>query len=115
MTMRTLALVFLSITVVPVHTNQFIKEHGIDLFTPEDIEFLEQAVIMLLESAADGDRVSWQNPSTGANGTLELLRSYEKDLYFCREVEVVAVGRGFTDQYRRRFCRDDNFQWNADN
>ena len=97
-----------------LYASDLVKSQVIELFTPEDLNFFEEAIVQLLDSAADGESISWNSPNSGANGTLELIGSYEKDLRRCREVKIVAIGKGYTDQYSWAYCRDENYQWSVD-
>ena len=108
---------FIYLLLMPAGFSQasdLIRTHGVELFTSEDMEFLDQAIVQLLESAADGESISWVSPNTGANGTLELIRSYEKNLQQCREVDIISSGKGYTDHYTWGFCYDESYNWSVD-
>ncbi|SLN29736.1 RT0821/Lpp0805 family surface protein [Oceanibacterium hippocampi] len=77
-----------------------------------DTAAMERAVNEALESRLSGQTVRWQNPATGASGTITPVRTYRaRNGQWCREFTRNWVRPGGTDQLRGIACRQDDGRW----
>ncbi|MDH3695025.1 MAG: RT0821/Lpp0805 family surface protein [Gammaproteobacteria bacterium] len=89
---------------------QFTLSKNIDLLTEKDAALFHDMVELALDSQPDGYVLSWENPESGANGTLQIAGTDNSDAY-CREVALVRHAKGVTEQSSMQFCRQANNQW----
>lgn len=73
--------------------------------TAEDIEFAQAAAREGMDGQPVGTVIGWKNPTTGAAGSVELIRLYERDGMGCREVmhQFHTPGEG-EGEFLSRIC-----------
>jgi hypothetical protein len=84
-----------------------------------DLELLNQAAEKLYtqENVADGATESWDNPLTGASGSVKVVNSFHRtvrgDSLLCRKLryEVAVRGRTGTRSYLIDWCRLPDGTW----
>jgi len=89
---------------------QFTLSKNVDMLTKEDAALFHDMVELALDSQPDGYVLSWENPESGANGTLQIANTDSSDAY-CREVALVRHAKGVTEQSSMQFCRQADNQW----
>lgn len=88
-------------------------------FSKKDIKMFNLAVNELLNVGAVGDKREWNNPESGINGRVKILRFYvgEGDDEFeyadCSEVMIKAFKEDeILFDHQKSYCKDDNGKWN---
>lgn len=73
----------------------------------------EAALSRALESQASGTPVRWENPDSGATGSIKPVRTFKnRDDQFCREYERVHVSSaGRSETVIGIACRDESGAW----
>ncbi len=89
---------------------QFTLSKNVDLMSEDDAAIFHSMVELALDSQPDGYVLSWENPESGANGTLQIANTDNSDAY-CREVALVRHAKGVTEQSSMRFCRQTDNTW----
>jgi surface antigen len=86
-------------------TNLFLNRSMAAQMSREDLQMAQAALREALGSAADGSVVAWNNPATGASGTVTPLKSSTQGGRPCRIVQTFIDARGqrSTDQWE--FCK----------
>ncbi len=64
-----------------------------------------------LDQAPDGDTRGWNNPETGAFGTIQPLNSYEAGGSNCRRTEIFNSAKGTSGTSRFDFCKQPDGKW----
>ena len=82
-------------------------------FTDDDWELASDAARRALNEAADGETVSWENPRTGASGTLSPLSTLSRDGATCRRLQTSSSARGTTGGSVFEFCQRPDGTWGA--
>jgi surface antigen len=100
----------ISLPAVAVNWN-FLQYGPAGQFTAEDWELLRQSGREALDKAADGDTRGWNNPATGAFGTIQPLNTYERDGAGCRRTEVYNHSRDSSGTSRFDFCKQSDGSW----
>jgi len=89
----------------------FLQYGPANYFTAEDWELLRQAGRGALDQAADGDTRGWNNPDTGAFGTVQPLDTIERDGSICRRTEVYNNAKDASATTRFEFCKQPDGTW----
>jgi surface antigen len=86
-------------------TDLFLNRSMAAQMTREDLQMAQAALREALGSASDGSVVAWNNPATGASGTVTPLKSSTQGGRACRVVQTYTDARGqrSTDQWE--FCK----------
>ena len=88
-------------------------------FSKKDIKMFNLTVNELLNVGSVGDRKEWNNPESGVNGSVKILRFYEGEgdgefeFADCSEVKIKA----FKEEenifdHQKSYCKDDDGKWN---
>lgn len=85
----------------------FMVHTPIGNFTDEDTMIFTTTVNNALNS---GKKISWNNPHTGASGTVTPLSVSQTNGMRCREVQVFNQAKGMTSNSKFKFCRI-NGEW----
>ena len=80
-------------------------------FTDQDWEQLRQVGRAALDEAADGESRGWNNPATGASGSIRPLDTQQRDGTACRRTEVVNNTKDSSSTTRFDFCRQADGSW----
>lgn len=111
--MRTLSLMILVIvswSPLQAEELQFTLSKNVNLLTEDDAAMFHSMVELALDSQPDGYVLSWENPASGANGTLQIASTENNEAY-CREIALVRHAKGVTEQSAMQFCCEPNNQW----
>lgn len=92
----------------------FTPNEQLGLLTEEDATMFESMVELALDSEPDGHVLSWENPVTTANGTLQITSTDEDGDRYCRDVALVRYARGHTEQWSLLYCRLADNTWVLD-
>ena len=79
---------------------------------PSDISRFNDSALLAMEETADGQLLSWKNPTTGVAGTIKPTRTYYagKDVY-CREFEAKIAVNDEVGAASSRACRIAGGAW----
>jgi surface antigen len=80
-------------------------------FTEADWELLTEAGRRALTTRADGDTEGWASPDTGAYGTIQPLKTMERDGTTCRRTEIYNNAGGASGTSRFTFCKQEGGGW----
>ncbi|MDY6943978.1 MAG: RT0821/Lpp0805 family surface protein [Pseudomonadota bacterium] len=89
----------------------FLRDAPVAQFTEEDFALLQQTLQDALKEGEDGEVYSWQNPTTGAEGDIIPLSTYEEQGHRCRRVQLINRARKGHGMSIQVFCRDDTGTW----
>jgi surface antigen len=89
----------------PAQTNLFLNRSMTEVMTKDDLRMLQGALNEALASASDGSVVTWNNPATGASGTVTPLKSSTQGGRACRVVETFTEARGRRGSGQWEFCK----------
>ena len=89
----------------------FLEDAPVARFTDGDWALLEETSQKALDEAADGDTHGWNNPESGAFGTIQPLDSYERDGSRCRRTEIFNSAKGAFGTSRFDFCKQPDGSW----
>ncbi len=89
----------------------FLKYSAVSQFTEQDWELLRKTGREALDNAPDGDTRGWNNPETGAFGTIQPLHSYQDKGLSCRRTEVFNNARSTSGTSRFDFCKQKDGSW----
>ena len=89
----------------------FLEFSPANSFTDRDWELMGQTMDEALEKAADGDTRGWNNPQSGAYGTIQPLNTYEARGATCRRTEIYNNASGASGTNRFDFCRQEDGTW----
>ncbi len=89
----------------------FLKFSAVNQFTDQDWELLRQAGREALSNGADGDTEGWNNPETGAYGTIQPLNTKQSRGMTCRRTEIYNNAGGRSGTSRFNFCKQEDGTW----
>ncbi len=82
-------------------------------FSDEDLSIFEAAVTEALESRPDGSSIPWENPNTGASGSVTPLNTERRDQRECRLLDIINRAEGRSGSARFWFCRNPDGIWKS--
>ncbi len=88
-----------------------LEDSPLSRFSEEDISLFAAARKEALEQRADGSEVPWQNPDTGASGTVTPTRTDRTGGRECRMLRVVNQAEGQSEQSEFWFCKMPDGTW----
>jgi surface antigen len=107
-----LALLLLGLSARATASNlQFLRDAPISKMTKEDSALFQAAMREALEHDADGVTRRWENPKTGASGTLTPVSTSMHDGVKCRKIEIINNVQGQSGRSAFDMCRQPNGEW----
>lgn len=100
----------LSLPAAAVNWN-FLEYSPASHFTEKDWDLMRQTGREALDKAPDGATRGWNNPETGAFGTIQPLNSYEAGGSSCRRTEIFNSAKGTSGTSRFDFCKQADGSW----
>jgi surface antigen len=82
-------------------------------FTDKDWELARAAAHDALENAADGTAVEWENPESGAHGSMTPLTTNDRNGRTCRDLKIRNHAAKLDGGGTYEFCRQDDGTWAA--
>ncbi len=79
--------------------------------TEEDRDMLRAAAVEALEKDKP---TAWENPKTGAHGTLAPIAGFDRDGRPCHDLEVEHSVRGRSNRLVLTACRQDDGDWKVE-
>lgn len=80
--------------------------------TAADWTFATAALREALDKSGDGASAPWQNPTTGARGTVTPVASaYAQDGFTCRNFLASQIGNGQEGWFEGTACRSERGKW----
>ena len=112
-TTMAVAMAFSLVAVPAFAAGQFswLKNSPVSHFTDEDWDLLRSTARDLLDNGEDGDKAEWANSESGAEGSVEVLNSYEEDGRTCRRAKFYNSARGLAGTGVYRLCRVEDGSW----
>lgn len=88
-----------------------LEDSPISRFSDEDLALFQAAQSEALEERPDGSAVSWENPDTGASGSLIPLKTDRIGERRCRLLRIINHAGGFSGDSRFWFCKQPDGSW----
>lgn len=96
-------------------TGDFLARRNFELASEQrarDSALAEATLRRALETQVSGTPVSWENPDSGASGTVKPTRTFKNQSdQFCREYERVETNSARTETISGIACRGEDGQW----
>ena len=96
-------------------TGEFLARRNFELAGEQrarDAAIAETTLRQALETQVSGTPVRWENPDSGASGTVKPTRTFKNhNNQFCREYERVETVAARTETISGIACRSDDGQW----
>jgi surface antigen len=73
--------------------------------TKEDAAIARKAINSALDDGENGNTYRWENPSTGANGSLKVKSTFSRDGMTCRDVDFAAAAKGRKNAGPWKVCK----------
>jgi hypothetical protein len=83
----------------------FLNQSPISYFDQDDTTLMTDNVNTALNSARDGQKVTWRNPKTDAWGFAIPLHSTTKNGVRCRYIKILNSARRVSEDSRYLFCK----------
>ena len=83
--------------------------------TKDDLALFQSNMREALEHEPDGTTRRWENPATGASGTLTPVSTYEQDGANCRRLEIVNTVQGVRGRSTFNMCKRADGAWVSSN
>jgi len=80
-------------------------------FTNEDWDLAKEAAAKALNTAKDGETVSWKNPNSETNGSFTPLSTTTRQDMTCREVRTTNHARNLDGGAVVNFCQKPDGDW----
>jgi surface antigen len=88
----------------------FLEDSAVSAFNDADIALLMGAIDQAL-AAPDGQVVHWENPKSGARGTVESGAGFERGGRACRPLQLAHGNKGRQGGGRWTYCRRPDGSW----
>jgi surface antigen len=82
-------------------------------FTDQDWALARSAAKNALDSAKDGETVEWNNPDSGAHGSLTPVSSTQRNGKTCRDLEIRNHANRLDGGGTFEFCEQGDGSWAA--
>jgi surface antigen len=80
-------------------------------FTKEDHKIFDEALQQILKQGAAGASSKWSNPATKAEGSLKLIKSFQRGQMSCRTLSIANKARGRSASGQYNFCEQASGKW----
>ncbi len=80
-------------------------------FTDADYKQFFASVKKAAEGQVGADPIDWSNPASGAHGTVQSTRAFQREEGDCRELRGANVARGRNETYRVTVCQAKDGSW----
>ncbi|NIR32395.1 MAG: hypothetical protein GWN84_24445 [Gammaproteobacteria bacterium] len=84
----------------------FLKNSPVSYFDDEDWRLMQEAIREALDNNPDGEKVSWENPKTGHNGSVTPLNTYQDFGTTCRRARLFNEAESASGASTFNFCKD---------
>ena len=92
----------------------FLGNAPVSQMTEADVEMLYAAAVSALESSPDKARTGWENPDTGASGSLMPLDTFVAATgETCRHLQVINRAGNLRAQNVFRLCKSADGKWSV--
>lgn len=111
--MITLVFALITLLTAPVYAGNFtfLTDAPVSYFTNDDWDYYTAAQNKALH-AADGVKITWKNPKTGAWGSFTPSNTRKENGVLCRNIKIVNNARGRTGEAVYKTCKLQN-GWKA--
>ena len=110
------AVALLAAAPVRAQNYQFLQYTPAFYFTDADWKLFEGAIAGALNDRPVGTPVEWNNPATGASGSVKVLKAVDdREGLPCREVEVASQARKINNRSVQTMCRVADGTWKIAN
>jgi surface antigen len=98
---------------LPAQAGTGFGDSPIARFTKEDHALSKQAAREALDSAPDGQAVTWSNPNTKATGSVKPLKTLTENGMTCRLTQFDNEAAGKKGRVRYKLCKTADGSWKA--
>jgi len=88
-----------------------LKDSPFAQFTDADYQQFFASVEQAAEGPVGGPAVNWANAASGARGSVNVLRAYQRPEGDCRDLRGENTARGRSEPYRVTVCKAPGSQW----
>ncbi len=92
----------------PAANWSFLQDTAVSQFSEQDWELFSKAGHEALDEAPDGETRGWNNPESGAFGTIQPLSSYQYLGMECRSTEFFNSVRNASGTSRFDLCKQED-------
>ncbi|SAK55364.1 hypothetical protein AWB75_02001 [Caballeronia catudaia] len=93
----------------------FLNNTPITYMKQRDLQALNDAAQIALNTKQDGESLDWNNKGTGntvpINGTVTPQNSFESDGLKCRKITLIAEAKGQTQTWTPIACKQSDGKW----
>ena len=89
----------------------FLNDAPIQAMTPGDRDLFKQSMDRALNETHDGASLTWENPSTGARGTITPTASWQEQGQACRTLQFDNRVQGRSGRSSFNFCKQGDGSW----
>lgn len=89
---------------------QFLEDSALSALTDADVTLLMDAIQKGL-AAPEGEAIAWENPKTGARGSVEPGAAFERDGRGCRHLRLDFGNKGRHGEGQWTYCRRADGSW----
>jgi surface antigen len=90
---------------------EVLKGTNFAAFTDADMKLFLNTAETTVRSQPDGVDVRWNSDKSGANGTMHVVRTYERDGHTCRQLGGETVVKANTEPFSLTYCKDPAGRW----
>ncbi len=111
--LASVALTTMLVSTPALSAGQFgwLENSPVSHFTDDDWARLRETARNTLNNAEDGTKAEWSNPSTGAEGSVQVLNTYEEDGRTCRRTKFYNSAGGLTGGGVYPLCQVEGGSW----
>ncbi|WP_457666198.1 RT0821/Lpp0805 family surface protein [Thiolapillus sp.] len=90
---------------------QWLRNTGLESLSDADWNMLSETLHSALESAPDGNTVTWKNPASGNHGSIRMLTNSPSQDSNCRKVQLTTETTAKREGEPLTFCRSAEGNW----
>ena len=89
----------------------FLGNSVLQWLTPADAQMLSGALDAALSAEQEGAEETWNNPASGASGTITFRRAFMRGDLPCRSLHIRITAQAITNRSTFDFCRQADGNW----
>jgi len=89
----------------------FLNDAPIQAMTPGDRDLFKRSMYRALDETRDGESLTWENPSTGARGTITPSATRQEQGQTCRTLQFDNRVQGRSGRSSFNFCKQGDGSW----
>ena len=105
------ALVLIMSTELHAQNTWFLSQSAVAHLNPADVDLVKDSLQTALNQTEDGGELTWENPDSGANGTIRVLDTHPDYGTQCRRLQMTNQASGRKSGGNYRMCKSDDDIW----